>query len=255
MAAGAGQADPPLGVPDGLPASTGLSLELWQAVQYEVYQSLYNPFVLGMAQGTLPRRAFQAYVAQDAYFLTYFARAYATALAKLRGHDEETFIGLTRLLYGVQSELELHTGYAERWGVSLEDCTPSAATLAYTDFLMDVAERSSHVAEILAAMLPCARLYGFIGCTLARAYPGVKHEYAEWIATYSSTEYLVRRVGVACGLVGGGGPGGGGGGEDLGGNVAAAACIELASQVALHTCHANQMAVCTRLPHAAMLCP
>ncbi len=86
------------------------------------------------------------------------------------------------------------------------------------------------MAEILAAMLPCSRLYGFLGATLAHAQeaaaaaagrgaagaaaagadggakeaasasataaaaaaPNVPHnEYAEWVATYSSEEYLV----------------------------------------------------------------
>ncbi len=40
---------------DGLPVGRGLSWELWQSVQYEVYQSVHNCFVLGMAQGTLPK--------------------------------------------------------------------------------------------------------------------------------------------------------------------------------------------------------
>lgn len=39
----------------GRPAKDGLSLELWNATQYESYQSLHDPFVQGMAQGTLDR--------------------------------------------------------------------------------------------------------------------------------------------------------------------------------------------------------
>jgi thiaminase len=45
-------------------------------------------------------------------------------------------------------------------------------------------------------MAPCSRLYGFLGCQLALAYPGASHQYSHWIDTYSSPEYL---VGGPCG--------------------------------------------------------
>jgi hypothetical protein len=40
-------------------------------------------------------------------------------------------------------------------------------------------------------MAPCSRLYGFLGCQLALAYPGASHQYSHWIDTYSSANYLV----------------------------------------------------------------
>lgn len=43
---------------------------------------------------------------------------------------------------------------------------------------------------ILAAMTPCARLYGFIGLALAEAFPNARHAYSDWIATYSGRPYL-----------------------------------------------------------------
>lgn len=46
------------------------------------------------------------------------------------------------------------------------------------------------VAYILAAMTPCSRLYGFLGTELAEAFPSAQHAYSEWVATYSSPEYL-----------------------------------------------------------------
>lgn len=39
-------------------------------------------------------------------------------------------------------------------------------------------------------MVPCSRLYGYLGCQLAAAYPGAAHAYADWIDTYSSPDYL-----------------------------------------------------------------
>lgn len=46
------------------------------------------------------------------------------------------------------------------------------------------------VAGILAAMVPCSRLYGFLGEELAAAYPQARHAYSDWIVTYSSPAYL-----------------------------------------------------------------
>jgi thiaminase len=39
-------------------------------------------------------------------------------------------------------------------------------------------------------MLPCSRLYGFLGEELAAAYPQASHAYTDWILTYSSPAYL-----------------------------------------------------------------
>ncbi|KAG2431981.1 hypothetical protein HYH02_013197 [Chlamydomonas schloesseri] len=192
----------------GLPTTEGLAKELWESTQHEVFMSLHDPFVQGMAQGTLDKRAFQHYVAQDAYFLHYFARAYGIALSKALALDEQTFEDLTGLLRGVHEELRLHGSYAAKWGVDMTvaGTRPSAATKAYTDFLMDVADehgQDGSVAEILAAMLPCARLYGFLGAALAGchgpelaagagagAQPPSQGDYWEWVKTYSSDDYL-----------------------------------------------------------------
>lgn len=58
-----------------------------------------------------------------------------------------------------------------------------------------VACMQTHIAEVLAAMIPCSRLYGYLGCTLAAAAAATgagRHAYSEWLDTYSGAEYLVR---------------------------------------------------------------
>lgn len=50
------------------------------------------------------------------------------------------------------------------------------------------------LAEIVASMLPCCRLYGFLGCELAKWETDSNHPYHDWIRTYSSEEYLVRKA-------------------------------------------------------------
>lgn len=56
--------------------------ELWQRNRDLADACLKHPFLQGIASGRLSRASFQLYVAQDAYFLEAFARAYALALAK-----------------------------------------------------------------------------------------------------------------------------------------------------------------------------
>ena len=51
-----GEARPTGGMTDqGLPESSGLSLQLWQGCQAQVAVCLYDPFVRALAAGTLPR--------------------------------------------------------------------------------------------------------------------------------------------------------------------------------------------------------
>lgn len=143
-----------------------------------------HPFVQGVASGTLDRASFAFYVGQDAVFLRSFARAYALCLAKAPGIEAMT--AFKTLLDGVFAELELHAGYAARWGVEL-DVEPAPATTAYTDFLLRVAalEPPGHAC---AAMVPCMRLYAWLGEQLASIVVE-DSPYREWVDTYADPEF------------------------------------------------------------------
>ena len=156
------------------------------AVNQDLFQAcLAHPFVQGIARGTLRPGQFAGYVAQDAWFLGAFARAYAAALA--RTTDDRDLWLFKRLLDGVVTELELHRGYAARWGIDLSRVEPMPATLAYTDFLAGVAGREP-IPQIVAAMAPCMRLYAWLGQSLAPvadpASPTI-----EWVRTYADPAF------------------------------------------------------------------
>jgi len=168
------------------PAAPPLSLsqKLWAANADWARRSLEHPFVRGLGDGTLPVESFRRYVAQDAYFLEAFARAYAYCLAQSTARaDLQAFAGL---IGGVIDELKLHAGYAERWKVDLAHVVPAAATQAYTRFLIELA-RLGGIGMTTAAMTPCMRLYAFLGQELARG--AVVAPYAEWVRTYASPEF------------------------------------------------------------------
>src|ERR671928_318495 len=103
-----------------------LSADLWAANADLAADALAHPFVVGIGDGTLPRDRFAGYVAQDAFFLESFARAYALGVAHSR--DRATLSAFADLLAGVREELRLHDGYAARWGVDLAAVSPAPAT-------------------------------------------------------------------------------------------------------------------------------
>lgn len=146
---------------------------------------LDHPFVRGLGDGRLDPEAFRRYVAQDAFFLNAFARAYA--LAAGRSLDNATLAAFCELLNGVLSELQLHAAYAKSLNIDLEGVRPYPAVKAYTDFLLAMAW-GGRPGEIIAAMTPCMRLYAYIGTMLAKAVTP-NNPYQEWIDTYSSADF------------------------------------------------------------------
>ncbi len=162
--------------------SANLAHDLWEKNLDWAHKILTHSFVQQLGEGVLPEDAFKGYVAQDAFFLEAFARAYARALAD--SPDRYGLYTFAELIQGVLEELKLHAKYAEQWQVNLTDVRPEPATLAYTEFL-DQASRSGDPGLTCAAMTPCMRLYAFLGQSLKTEFPDAKHRYADWITTYS----------------------------------------------------------------------
>jgi len=149
---------------------------LWHRNRVLAEAALEHPFVQGIASGELASATFAYYVGQDAAFLDAFCRAYALALAK--SPDQDGLIAFRELLDAAAEELRLHRGYADRWNIDLHQAA-DPATAAYTNFLLAVAalERVGHIA---AAMIPCLRLYAYLGQQLA-AQTTPDSPYREWV--------------------------------------------------------------------------
>jgi thiaminase/transcriptional activator TenA len=166
----------------GVPVT--LSTVLWRDNADLAAAAVGRPFVRELADGSLTTPRFTAFVAQDAFFLEAFARAYALALAHCPDRSGlETFADL---LAGARNELTLHASYAERLGIDLAQTTPTTATLTYTEFLLATAAVGG-TGLTCAAMTPCMRLYAHIGQSLSRE----PHDptYQEWIDTYADPAF------------------------------------------------------------------
>jgi thiaminase/transcriptional activator TenA len=160
-----------------------LSARLWAENADLAQTALTDAFVSRLGDGSLPHEIFAGYVAQDAFFLESFARAYALALA--RSSDTATLLALADLITGVREELALHASYAARWGIDMAGVEPSSATLAYTDFLLATAATGT-VGMVFAAMTPCMRLYAWLGAALDADAAG---PYAEWVRAYADPSF------------------------------------------------------------------
>jgi len=100
---------------------------LWNENAELVRRCLEHPFVRRLAEGTLDRDVFRRYVAQDAFFLRAFLRAYALAAAKCDNLERARLFH--ELMAGVLDELKLHASYSEKLGINLDNVKPFSAPL------------------------------------------------------------------------------------------------------------------------------
>lgn len=164
---------------------SSLADSLWQADADLAAACLRHPFVRGLADGTLPLPRYRDYVAQDAFFLRAFAAAYQRAATAAPDAAGKALYG--ELLAGVEAELQLHAAMAQRYGIDLQRVDPGDATLAYTEFLLATAATQPEACTA-AAMLPCLRLYAFLGeQLLPMLVPS--SPYAEWVTTYADAGF------------------------------------------------------------------
>ena len=149
-----------------------------------------HPFVRGVGDGTLDEARFRFYVRQDYRFLIDYGRLLALGTARApRVADMRRFAGLSQAV--LETEMALHVGFAERWGIGaaeLEGEPAAPATAAYTDFLLRTAALGDY-AELVAALLPCMWGYAEIGERLAAAGMPDHAGYTAWIAVYADREF------------------------------------------------------------------
>ncbi len=149
-----------------------------------------HPFVRGLGDGSLDVERFKHWVLQDYLYLKEFARIFAWAVAKADRLESMSWYAKV-LDLTLNTEMALHRAYAERFGISGEEleATPMwPTTRAYTDFLVRTSA-DGDMADLLAALLPCAWGYVDIGQYLAKGNPPDDQRYADWIQQYASDEF------------------------------------------------------------------
>lgn len=154
-------------------------------------QNHNHPFVKGIGDGTVNQENFRFYMVQDYLYLIDYSKVFA--IGAVKADDVKTMGKFAGLLEGtLNTEMALHRKYAERFGISeeeLENAKPSPIVLAYTHYMLHVSQKGT-LAEVVAAVLPCAWSYWEIGKEL-NAIPGAADHplYGDWVRMYSSKEF------------------------------------------------------------------
>ncbi len=165
--------------------------ELYGEVEPIWRAQLEHPFVVGIADGTLDVEKFERWVRQDYRYLEEFSRVFAWGAAKANELSEMQFFA-SALDLTLNTEMELHRSYAGRFDISpqeLESESMWPTTRAYTDFLVRVSA-DGDLSELLAALLPCAWGYAWLGNRLDEEFDRPDDDrYADWIDTYTDDDF------------------------------------------------------------------
>ncbi|OMO84557.1 Thiaminase-2/PQQ biosynthesis protein C [Corchorus capsularis] len=190
-----------------IPTEEGLARRFWINFRRESVLSLYSPFAICLASGSLKIDTFRHYIAQDVHFLKAFAQAYE--LAEDCADDDDAKLAISELRKGVLEELKMHDSFVQEWGSgSVKESPVNSATVKYTEFLLATAsgkveglkapgklatpfEKTKIAAYTLGAMTPCMRLYAYLGKEFqALLEPNEQdHPYRKWIENYSSESF------------------------------------------------------------------
>jgi thiaminase/transcriptional activator TenA len=163
--------------------------EAWQRTA-RLREAIYRlPFNTELTAGSLAPDRFRVYIVQDALYLGRFARALAIAAAKAPDSDAMQSFAQSALS-AVAVEQALHGRYLREFGIDparIGEAEASPDCLAYTSYLLAAAYHEPW--EVLvAALLPCFRIYWDVGCTIAqKAAPD--NPYRAWIDTYADERF------------------------------------------------------------------
>lgn len=164
--------------------------ELYDAARSIWDAQVEHPFVRGIGDGSLDPVVFERWVRQDYLYLIEFARVFAWAVARSDRLESMSWHAAA-LHLTLNTEMALHREYAARFGIQpteleAEEMWPT--TRAYTDFLVRTAA-DGDLADLVAALLPCAWGYVHVAERLAAAGPPPDQRYADWIQQYASAEF------------------------------------------------------------------
>ncbi|MEZ5356903.1 MAG: thiaminase II [Bryobacteraceae bacterium] len=166
---------------------------MWSAAQPVYERILRHPFLLGLADGTLPRNRFEFYLVEDSKYLRAFGEALRIVAAKapraewrrtLERHADEA----------IEVEREMQESLLKGIPARQRQGLAAPSNYAYTNHLLATAARGSF-SDGLAALLPCYWIYWEVGKGLQRRGSRNK-DYQRWIDQYADPAYgtVVREV-------------------------------------------------------------
>lgn len=143
-----------------------------------------HPLLTGLHDGTLDREVFTGYLAQDAQYLSSYARVLASCAAQAPDPAETAFWA-QRAHDVVAVESALHDSHL----TGAEPVEPSPTCLGYTSYLWALSAQGAYPV-LVAGLLPCFWIYDDVGRRFsAQAGDLSRHPYGDWIATYGDPTF------------------------------------------------------------------
>lgn len=159
--------------------------ELW--LQY-----LRHPFVMQMADGTLPTEKFRYYMLQDYLYLKDYVKIFAAIIQKADDFELLSFLS-EEMSETIQETVRTHVPYMKRLGVTEEEirnARPHIDNSAYSHYMLCEAQMGD-VLTGLVTLLNCSWSYAYIAEQIVELHPEVLRgeKYGSWFAGYISEEY------------------------------------------------------------------
>ncbi len=152
-----------------------------------------HPFVASLADGSLQRKEYLAWMVQDYLYVVHYTRAYALLIYKSATTGQMR--SAADIVHGLlNNEMSLHRRQLAREGVTeaeIEATPETLETLAYSRYILDRG-MAGDVLDLTVTLSACLAGYGEIGLRLM-SDPGTKREdnpYWDWIKTYGGVEYI-----------------------------------------------------------------
>ena len=149
-----------------------------------------HDFVKQLAAGTLAPDSFRHYLVQDYLYLIHYTRVMALSVYK-----SDTLAQMRVGQAGINAMLDMEIGmyldFCHHWNIPLEqveNAPESAATIAYSRYILDAA-MSGSLAELYAAIAPCLMGYGEIGKLIKQQGFITDNPYQPWIEVFSSDAF------------------------------------------------------------------
>lgn len=158
--------------------------DLWKSTDSIHARTLAQPFLKGLADGSLPQESFRFYLLQDSLYLHEYSAILHALAAKAPRKEWADFLnqGAEACL---KEEMNLHREYFRPEEV--QRARPGSTNRKYLTFMATTVKQGTF-AEGLAAVLPCYWVYWEVGQVLAKKGSPNK-DYQKWIAQYSDPAY------------------------------------------------------------------
>ena len=160
-----------------------LSQRIYACAEMIWPQYLSHPFVVQMADGTLPEEKFRYYMLQDYLYLRDYVKIFAAIIQKADDFEQIRFLS-TQLSDTIGETYRTHLPYMRRLGVTdaeFEAARPHIDNSAYTHYMICEAQ-AGDVLTGLVTLLNCSWSYAYVaeqlsertfGCALRRVVRGL----------------------------------------------------------------------------------